>query len=244
MKFPTLIVSSFLFAACTSNLANMNGSLAVDAPFINPLVNKTIVNFGDSIMAGDGNKNTGPAEIIAMNNGMTVYDYAAPGATISVATDTPNNILNRIDDAIGKNVQADYIIFNGLTNDLNITTLDIGTISNGFDAPLDTATFSGAFEATCKKIKLHWPVAKIVYVRVHKMLSRDWQKQIDYGNRATEICEKWSIPVVDMFNEGGLNAYLDNHINLFTNKGDKTHPNELGYKTFYVPMITSKLKTL
>lgn len=224
---------------------DVRAMLAAGGSANNPLAGKKVLNFGDSIMAGDGNAGTGPAELIATNNGMTVFDYAVGGATIAVVSGSTNNILSRVNDAIAASITTDYIIFDGLTNDISgNSTVTLGTVSSGYLASLDTSTFSGSFETICKKIKTTWPAAKVVYVRVHKMLSRDWQKQIDFGNRAAEICQKWSIPVVDLYNEGGLNAYLTEHINAYTNNADQTHPNALGYVTFYVPMITSKMKSL
>ena len=49
----------------------------------NVLKGKSILNFGDSISAGDGNNGIGYSELLSNKNGMTCYDYAVGGATIT-----------------------------------------------------------------------------------------------------------------------------------------------------------------
>ena len=58
------------------------------------------------------------------------------------------------------------------------------------------------------------------------------------------VCEKYSIPYYDAFNESGLNGWnaTQNHnFMLFNDKGDHDgcHPNEEGYKRYYVPQLIS-----
>src|SRR5699024_1755390 len=125
----------------------------------------------------------------------------------------------------------------------------IGEISDGYDLPEEVNTFSGAFEELIYKIRNEWIDSKIVYVRVHNMSSRD-DRQVLFGERAIEICRKWSIPVVDIFNEGQLNTHIDEMKRIYTvdtyetGEGDGTHPNTEGYRKFYVPLIESKLKSV
>ena len=61
--------------------------------------------------------------------------------------------------------------------------------------------------------------------------------------KAKEICAKWSIPVVDLYEESIMNTYIDEY-KIYTGNKDKTHPNYLGYTKYYIPLIESKLKTL
>ena len=79
------------------------------------------------------------------------------------------------------------------------------------------------------------------------MCSRDTGGQERLQALAKEMCNKWSIPYVDLYNEG-LNTYLTSMKDRFTadqdGVPDGTHPNELGYKTFYVNAIESKLKSI
>lgn len=206
----------------------------------NVLKDKTIINFGDSIGAGDGNNGVGYAELLAKKNDMTCYDYAVGGATITTST---NDILAQIEKAKNDKKTADYILFDGFTNDINNGAVkELGKISDGYSQTKDINTFSGAFEEICFRLKSYWKGIPIFYVRVHKMNSRDTELQNTYSTRAKTLCERWSIPVIDIYNEGGLNTYITDHKTLYTNNADGTHPNELGYNTFYVPLIEKNLK--
>lgn len=73
------------------------------------------------------------------------------------------------------------------------------------------------------------------------MDSRDI-RQKTYGDLAVDMCKKWNIPVIDLYNEGGLNTQIPefkaNYIKETAPNGDKTHPNALGYDTFYVFSIS------
>ena len=205
----------------------------------NVLKDKTIINFGDSIGAGDGNNGVGYAELLAKKNDMTCYDYAVGGATITTST---NDILTQIEKAKNDKKTADYILFDGFTNDINSAVKELGKISDGYSQTKDINTFSGAFEEICFRLKSYWKGIPIFYVCVHKMSSRDTELQNTYSTRAKTLCERWSIPVIDIYNEGGLNTYIADYKTLYTNNADGTHPNELGYNTFYVPLIEKNLK--
>lgn len=208
---------------------------------INGLKDKTILNFGDSISAGDGNNGVGYAELLAKKNGMTCYDYAVGGATITTST---NDILTQIEKAKNDKKTADYILFDGFTNDINTGAVkELGKISDGYSQTKDVNTFSGAFEEICYRLKTYWKGVPVFYVCVHKMSSRSTELQNTYSERAKTLCERWSISVIDIYREGGLNTYIADYKTSYTNKADGTHPNELGYNTFYVPLIEKNLST-
>lgn len=213
----------------------------------NPLIGKTIMCFGDSIMEGNGNGNVGIGDIIAAKNRMTVFDYSKGGATITFQ-DSPevprSNIITQVELAISEHDNVDYIIFDGMTNDISGGALKpIGDISFHYAATLDKYTFSGALEYIIKTLRNKYKTAKIVYIRPHNMGSRNYDNQILYGNRAIEICNKWSVPVCDLYSESGLNTFLESMAE-YTYNSDETHPTQVGYDLFYIPQITAKLKTL
>lgn len=217
-------------------------SNAVENENGNVLYNKTLLNFGDSIALG------GYAQIIANKNYMNLHNMAVGGATIALVSGQPN-ILTQINTAKGNNIDCDYILFNGGTNDAIEERTTLGVITESYEGGYDISTFSGAFELTCQRLKLNWIGKKIIYVRVHKMDSRGELQSI-YGDRAIEICKKWSIPYVDIYNEGGLNSFIPEYKKQYTNAtsekpdGDGTHPNGEGYNVFYVPQIESKMRNI
>ena len=211
------------------------------------VLNKVLLNLGDSIAAGDGNDYRSYAHIISEKFGWTLHSYAKGGATIGTRSTVTGylNILNQVESAISDNINPDFIFLNGGTNDINNNAVDLGTmLGNGvYDiSGCDSSTFCGALELIFYKLRTAYPSAKIIFIRVHKMNTRNIDKQIEYGDKAQQICDKWSIPVVDIFNGGGLNTFLPcmyQYTNPTTTapNGDRTHPNQEGYERFYVPLI-------
>lgn len=212
--------------------------------FGNNLGGKILLGFGDSIFAGDGNDGVGIGDIISKQNNMNLHDYSKSGATITVKTKNENDIVKQVNKAISEVESVHYILIEGGTNDATQLTADVfGTISEGYNSELDVNTFCGAFEYCIKSLRLKYLNAKIIYIRCHNMSSRD-ERQITLGNLAIQMCEKWSIPYVDLYKEGGLNTQISEMVGVFTPPGDRTHPNKLGYETFYIPPIENKMKSI
>lgn len=214
-----------------------------------PLYNSQIIKLGDSIMRASGY--TGFVESLADKYNMGVIDYSVGGATITYNGNGVNDIVRQVDNAITENRQTDYIVINGYTNDIiSSRNLPLGSISTLYDSPLDTSTFTGSLEYIIKSLKNNWPEAKILYVIVHKMSSRPFDRQETWGQRIREVMRKWSIPIVDIYNEGQLNSYLPVMRDLYTHKadgavqGDSTHPNTLGYSKFYYPIFENVISNI
>lgn len=213
----------------------------------NKLSGLKLLNFGDSIAAASTSGITGYAQAIAQINQLSLTNYAVDGYTVTNGTFT---ILDQIDTAITEHNTADIILMNGLANDV-LEPLDypLGEVTDGYTSALNVDTFSGALEQAFKLLKTNYKNATIVYVLVHKMDSRDLTTQTSYAERAIDICKKWSIPYVDLFNAGGLNTFLPGMKQAYTltnlkPEGDGTHPNTDGYNVFYTPQIESMLLRL
>lgn len=210
----------------------------------NPLYGKVIAFTGDSICEGRGNNGGSYPKIISENNAMIVQNLGVSGGKITEGTTSfciSSSVLNMRED-------ADYIILEGGVNDMAMDNL--GTISNGFTATLDTTTFCGAFEQMIKNAISRFPGKKIGYIAVHRL--KQWspdnynitQPNTGYYEKAIEICAKWGIPVCNLTlncpslyeNESLKTAYTTN--------ADGWHPNEDGYRKYYVPKIEAWLKTL
>ena len=214
----------------------------------NKLTGKTLFNFGDSIAAGDGNNGKGYAEILAEKHNMICYDFAVGGATLG-ETDS-NNITNQVNRSLSNDIQPDYILINGGTNDIAEYNVPLGEITADYNSNnFDKSTTIGALEWILYTLKTNYPNSKIAFVSVHKMSSRDYSKQVERQNKCVEVCKKWSIPIIDIFNRGNLNTFLREH-HKFTNpttsqpNGDRTHPNQLGYETYYIPLIEEVLNNI
>lgn len=205
------------------------------------LAGKTVLGFGTSIMAGAGNNSNGIPELLADAYGMIGVNVSVGGAEVKQSA--TNNIMAQIDASIVAEYAPDYILFDGGVNDANNT---VGEISSGYSAMLDTTTFCGSFEAICKKLITESPYIgkKLIYVTTHRMSTRDY-RVTDLYALARQMCQKWSIPVADMHFEGGLNTNLPEHTALYGANGtDPTHPNGLGYTTWYIPRIAAKMREM
>lgn len=211
----------------------------------NPLIGKILLVLGDSIMAGNEVSGVGIGERISALNEMTLIKRALGGATMAVVTGSTNNIVAQVNNSVSNSDNPDYIILNGLTNDIGgSSTIQLGDITSGFSATLDTSTFSGAMEYVLKTLINAYPSAKILYLRPHNMSSRNAQKQIDFGNRAIEICKKYSKKYLNLYDEGGLNTNITSLRDLFTVNSDGTHYNSDGYDKFLVNQVNSELKMI
>lgn len=228
--------------------------------YSNPLKGKTIYNFGDSISNGQGNlvgnKRLGPAELVALDNDMVCTDFAVSGSTMSTAGGG-NYILKRINDAISASpITPDFVLLAGGINDLKVTSVgDFSEPSSNDDfgekyiGLLDTSSFSGAFETAIYRILNAWPRTQLIYMTEHKMPSHYNDGTETLYQTAKKICKKWCVPILDMWNSGGLNmsvlannkAYGTGDVNLDGTHTDTTHPNGEAYRLYYVPKLKLKL---
>lgn len=221
---------------------------------------KNLAVFGDSIMYGSGNCGFGVGEYLKKDMGFEITKYCICGARTGYY-EGKNWIIEQVRQAIADKIQPDYIIFNGFTNDCYRTDgvnfdVPLGEISKGFDGfditavSKENTTFSNCFENILSAFKSYFPNAKVLFIRPHKMGRREEEAQIIYGERAVALCEKWGITVADIYTESGLDTFIPEHRDLYTNdsygwgKGDSTHPNTLGYEKFYMPIVEQKIKEL
>ncbi len=233
-------------------LPKMEQSVSED----DPLKGKILSVNGDSICAGAGFEG-GYAKIIAENNGMTLQNIARGGGTITAEQYTEDgkarHWICRTIEEMDEN--ADYIILEGGVNDAALG-VPMGTITEGFKAELDETTFCGAFESMLKQLTTRFAGKKIGYIFVHKMTDNYRSDHADdgtsYYHAAKKCCEKWGVPFLDLNTTVPPFAYFKYNttdaqkemVTTYTYNGDGWHPNEAGYKTYYVPKIEAWLKTL
>lgn len=227
----------------------------IDGVVQSVLYNKSISYNGDSICAGAGYSG-GYAKIIGDKFNMTVQNIAVGGATI-----IPNTYYDGggarhwISDTISNmNASYDYAIIEGGVNDSSLS-LPLGTISNGYNATLDTSTYYGAFENMLKQLITRFNGKKYGYIAVHQMatnyrITNDPATSYYWASR--KCCEKWGVPFLDLndkvppfnFFPADGDAGLYNLRTTYTKDGDGWHPNEEGYKKYYVDKIVSWLESL
>ena len=207
----------------------------IDAGF--KFAGKTLLNFGDSISEAE---KISYAYQIARENFMLITNRASGGAT--VRTSTSNYILNKITDCTVEN--PDFILLNGLTNDAypDVVANELGEITADFTSTLDGSTFCGGFELMLKTVKEKWPNATFIFVTTHVNAARDYDSQNQLTELEIEMCEKWDVPVADIYHDSGMNTFDQTQFDTYIKDG--SHPNELGYKTYYVPLIEAKMNEL
>lgn len=222
--------------------------------------NKLLAVFGDSIANGSGNNNFGVGEYLKKDMGFALKKYAVGGARVGFKQGK-NWVIDQVKIALAEGIQPDYIVFNGFTNDCNVSEgatepdVPLGDISQGYsNFDINTVTkqdtFSYCFETVLYTFMTAFPKAKILFFRPHNMGRRDDYLQKLYGERAITLCKKWGVAYVDLYSESGMNTFLPVHRDLFTydsygvGKGDCTHPNAVGYELKYMPLIETKIKEL
>lgn len=218
----------------------------------NPLVGKKIAVTGDSICFGAGNDGVGYVGIIAERNNMTYQNLAVSGATITDTTSIQSSNVCITNTIANLDSNADYIILEGGVNDASYD-VELGTPNPLCVFDETPTTFYGWLDKMFGSVRIKFPTKKIGFIIVHQT-----QKKFSafhngaYYNAIVEMCNKWGIPYCDlnktcppftMFSAEG-NAELYAIRQAYTKNGDGWHPNDDGYRLFYVPQIESWLKTL
>lgn len=220
--------------------------VGIDETLTNPYKNKTIVAFGDSVLAGWGWKEgTGIIQPLKEKyTDATWINKAESGANMAVTSSPAHTpIVNQITSYTGA---ADAIILDGGVNDKN-NGLPIGSIETNYDASYNTSTFCGALERSLQYIMDRYPLAVKLYIIPHSFGKNNSLLDSIY-EKAIEICKKWNMPCLDMrtysqiaMTSANKEAYT---YNPNSKKGDGVHPNETWYRTFYSPVIDQKLRNL
>ena len=189
---------------------------------------------GDSITFGGGygdpetNHKT-YHQLIAEECGCTVNNYGVGGTTITIRDNYTDSFLERY---ASMSEEADIITVFGGVNDL-IKGVPIGTFGNG-----DNKTFYGAFEELIVGLINKYP-DKIVAVILPCQKKGAYDTFLPYIEAEEKICQKYSIPYVDIFRKGGLCA--DIQTDYYDSYG--THPWTKGVRKF-APKIKNFLENL
>ena len=237
------------FSYIDTKLSNLSNE--VNSVKESKLKGKTLYLNGDSITFGAGFTG-GYGKLLADKYGCVNTNNATTGGTLASGTTygdgTPRHyIANNVVDTVNK--QYDYMILSGGFNDYG-NNVPIGTLSNvnfAFTNPVATDNVIGALETMFRHILQNYPTTKLYYLITHKVnrcatepnaIGKTMQ---DYVNAIKSVCERYSIPIINMWEDSKLITAYDNIANTYTNSSDRVHPNELGYKEFYLPVIEKEL---
>ena len=246
-------VRFFSFEA-TDDTYGMEVSRYDEEPAISALAGKKIVYDGDSICYGAGYKG-GYAKLIADKIKGTYDNQGIGGGRLRTQTGTTDTFHSVVDNLENLPKDGDLYCFEGGINDYWTKGI-LGTFDYiNFDGALDETTVCGALE-TIFRYALNTFVGKpICFIITHKIQGTAYSENSngdsfkDYHDAMVGICEKYSIPYYDAFSKSGLNGWntAQNNAYLTGNSAgtpDGCHPNEEGYKRYYVPQLISLFESI
>lgn len=208
------------------------------------LYDKKIVYDGDSIAEGRDNNGHGYPKLIADIVGGTYENQAVGGGRLCATTER-HSVVNNLSKLPA---DGDLYCFEGGINDFWNNT-PIGTCSEtDYTGTVSTSTICGALETIFRHCLTNFVGKPVCFVITHKIQDTGWVKNgsgntfKDYRDAMIKVCEKYSIPYYDAFTESGLNGWntAQNNAYLTANgagTADGIHPNEEGYKRYYVPQL-------
>ena len=237
--------------------------------FENKLYGKTVIWNGDSICQGSSRWGTWATRIAEKNNLKAWANYGVGGGTVTenappFQSGKPRHSVSAtLERMLEEYPDADYIIFEGGTNDADLLgriTEDhiperLGTIDpDDYSGNYDRDTFCGALESTFYRATKYWRGKKICYIVAQKMgfNPASFKNRRAYFEYAMQICRKWGIPYLNLWDGCYLNPMLqhmyDREKSIEENEvcsmyKDGQHLTAAGYD-FTTDIIDSWLKTL
>lgn len=195
----------------------------------NHLFGKKIVFDGDSIChatSETADKNRGWAYRVGERFGMEWYNVGISGGTVTAEMYYGENHYRRhwvsrnIDKIHENHPKLDYLIIEGGTNDADLLDKEperFGEYSlSDYSGNYDDSTFTGSLESLFFKALTYYPGIKIGYIVAPKMGRPDIGYGPEYKRRrfflrAIEICKKWGVPYIDLWESSPLNPSLKAH---------------------------------
>ena len=216
---------------------------------------KKVIFLGDSITQGVGvsspeNRYT---DVFARATGAVVLNYGVSGTRIarqkvpyfsSENAALERDYLVRLDEDINDPSADLFVVFGG-TNDFGHGDASLGSFYER-----DEYTFYGAMHSLVNKIANKYPEARIVFMTP---LHRDKENSPcneqgmphaplkDYVNAIREVCEYYSIPVLDLYKNSGMQPSIKIHKELYMPDG--LHPSDKGASRIAY-MLAEFVKTL
>lgn len=225
------------------------GNYVIPERISSPLTAKKIVYDGDSIcmgLSGGG----GYAQLIADKVNGKFVNAGIGGGRLRTAAGSTDSFHSIVDNLVNLPTDGDLYCFEGGINDY-WTKGVLGTFDyTNFDGELDTTTVCGALETIFRYALNNFVGKPICFVITHKIQGTAYSKNSngntfkDYHDAMVGICQKYSIPFYDAFYDSGLNGWNTAQNNTFLTGNsagtpDGCHPNEEGYKKYYVPQLIS-----
>ena len=197
---------------------------------------------GDSITEGVGTSSPDKVfhALIKEKYGLAeARNYGLGGTRIARQSEIkdPDNPRDRdfIMRAEDMNPDADLIVVFGGTNDYGNGQAPLGEITDKH-----VFTFYGAVHTLCVNLIRKYPTSQIVFITpLHRWNEEGglgtWKPDgviqhhlSAYARAIKEVCEQYSIPVLDMFGNGSMPIHIHEYAKLYTT--DALHPNDEGHR--------------
>lgn len=215
------------------------------------LKNKKINFLGDSITQGCGttDKSRCFCSLIEANTGAICRNYGLVGTRIArqtIPSECKSFDLDFCKRAEEMDTDADIVVVFGGTNDYGHGDAPLGTMVDR-----TVYTFYGALHTLCQYLITNYINSTIVFItplhRINEGNLKGDSKKIDvaplkeYVNIIREVVEYYSLPLLDLYANSGLQPELkvirDNYVY------DGLHPNDAGHQIL-ARKIASFLETL
>ena len=136
---------------------------------------------------------------------------------------------------------GDLIVYAGGTNDFQYNWTEVGTMEDR-----DNTTFYGALHITILALLEKYYGKQIIFCTPIKRCQNPYTTITsknnsnltlkEYGNIIKEVCDYYSIPVIDLYSVSGLNPHVASQSALFDSY--KTHPLQAGHDILGAVMTT------
>ncbi len=191
----------------------------------NPLKSRKLAVLGDSLSAWYKSAISNAGYFNGMDYDSAVHNQSVWGSPVARHNieGAPTSFVERF--SLLRDT-TDYLVIQGGVNDcgLNIP-VGLMTAWDDFTGALNEYTFIGALESLFRQAQAKYPNAKILFFTSTKLLHMP--KLGDYMDAAKLVCNKYSIPVLDLYNCSGLNQGIPAVKSRYFN--DDTHPNDWGH---------------
>lgn len=161
---------------------------------------------------------------IEARTGMTVYNHGISGSRIARTSGRSDEMCVRY---ANMEDEADIITIFGGTNDY-ASSVPLGDINS-----TDINTFKGALNVLIEGLINKYPgkgIGYIIPMRRRGMTNASNKAKFEsYVNAIIEVCEKYSIPYLDLYRQGGLNPDINAVNSQFFHNQDGLHPNNDGH---------------
>ena len=200
------------------------------------LEGKKVVFLGDSITAGGGAscKENGYVEVFGRLTGSVVYNYGIGGTRIAIQKKPSEDPMydryfrSRVADMPES---VDVIVVFGGTNDFGHGDAALGS----FDSR-DEYTFYGALHALILNLVSKYPESRLVFMTpLHRLdeegcivdpVTGSMRSLKTYVDIIKQVCEYYSIPVLDLYSLSGLQPAISEIQKIFMPDG--LHPSDKG----------------